>query len=214
LSQYVLGAACVLLSYLTGSIPSGYLVARVRGVNIQQVGSGNIGVTNVLRAVGTVPAILVAIADPLKGVLAALLPVWFGLGPWWVAACGIAVVLGNDYNVFLKFRGGKGIATSFGVLIVLNPVVALLSLFIGIYTIALGRFVSLGSLVGIGAAPLLLLLQGGSGPALFVMTLVLALIATWRHRDNIVRLAAGNENRLGRKRDPGLKTAAEVRPPR
>lgn len=194
----------MLLAYLTGSIPSGYIVARIRGVNIQQVGSGNIGVTNVLRAVGTVPAILVALADPLKGVLAALLAVWFGLSPWWTAACGLAVVLGNNWNVFLKFRGGKGIATSFGVLVVLNPLVALLSLFIGIYTIVLGRFVSLGSLVGIAAAPLLLLLQGGGEPAFTVMTFILALIATWRHRENIARLAAGNENRLGRKKDPRL----------
>src|SRR5690625_4400592 len=95
LSHYVLAAACVLVAYLIGSIPSGYLVARVRGVNIQQVGSGNIGVTNVLRSVGIVPAILVAVADPLKGVLAALLPLWFGLGPWGAAACGLAVVLGK-----------------------------------------------------------------------------------------------------------------------
>jgi len=213
LSQIMLGAACVLLAYLTGSIPSGYIVARVRGVNIQQVGSGNIGVTNVLRAVGTVPAVLVAVADPLKGVLAALLPLWFGLGPWWAAACGLAVVLGNDYNVFLKFRGGKGIATSFGVLIVFSPVSALVSLFLGIYAIALSRFVSLGSLIGLATAPLLQLLLPGTEPAYTVLAFALALLGTWRHRDNIARLAAGNENRLGRKADPKLDRAEDVTPP-
>ena len=91
LPDIVLAAACVLVAYLIGSIPSGYLVARVRGVNIQQVGSGNIGVTNVLRSVGVVPAVLVGLADPLKGIIAVLLPRLFGLDPTVIAISGMVV---------------------------------------------------------------------------------------------------------------------------
>lgn len=213
MTNTVYAVACVLIAYLVGSIPSGYVVARIRGVNIQQVGSGNIGVTNVLRSVGVIPAILVGIADPLKGVIAVLLPTLLGLNAWVTALAGLAVVVGNNYNVFLKFRGGKGIATSFGVMLAIYPLVALFSLLIGVYTIALGRLVSLGSLVGIFAAPLILFAQATAHPAYLSMTIVLMLLATWRHRDNLVRLARGTENRLERKKSGKFKDARDVRPP-
>lgn len=204
-----LTVTCVVIAYLLGTIPSGYLVARIRGVNIQQVGSGNIGATNVLRSVGLLPAILVVILDPLKGVLAVLLPMLLGVDAWGVAASGLAVVLGNNYNVFLKFRGGKGIATSIGVLIALSPAVGVVAVLAGVYTIALGRFVSLGSLVGIFVAPLILLLTGAAAPVL-ALGMALAALATWRHRENIVRLAAGSESRIGQRVKP---PAAPVAPP-
>src|SRR5690625_1969803 len=140
LSHYVLAAACVLVAYLIGSIPSGYLVARVRGVNIQQVGSGNIGVTNVLRSVGIVPAILVGLADPLKGIIAVLLPRLMCLDHALLALGGLGVGVGNNYNVFPGFRGGKGLATRLRVLVMIHPLTALFCLILGIYTIALGRF--------------------------------------------------------------------------
>lgn len=213
MSQYLQAAACVLIAYLVGTIPSGYVVARIRGVNIQQVGSGNIGVTNVLRSVGVVPAILVGIADPLKGALAVLLPRLLGLPAEAVALAGVAVILGNNYNVFLKFRGGKGIAASIGVLLAINPLAALLSVFVGIYTIFLGRLVSLGSLVGIITAPLFLLLMKNVPLPYLLMTTVLVLIATWRHRENIIRLANGTESRLGQKSTGRFSDASEVRPP-
>ncbi len=211
--EYLLAAACVVVAYLIGSIPSGYLVARIRGVNIQQVGSGNIGVTNVLRSVGVIPAILVGIADPVKGVVAILLPKLFGLDEITIALSGLAVVVGNNYNVFLKFKGGKGIATSFGVMVAVNPLTALFSLFIGLYTIALGRYVSLGSLAGIATAPLFMILQPDIHPAYLWLNVALVLLATWRHRENIVRLARGEENRLGRSPSGKYKTAASVTPP-
>ena len=104
----LLAAVTIAIGYFLGTIPSGLLVARVRGVNIQQVGSGNIGATNVLRALGVVPAIIVVVLDPLKGALAALLPGLIGLGPWVTALAGLAAVLGNNFNVLLGLRGGKG----------------------------------------------------------------------------------------------------------
>lgn len=201
-----------MVAYLLGTIPSGYIVARVRGVNIQQVGSGNIGATNVLRSVGVVPAILVAILDPLKGAAAVLLPMLLGLPPLTIAIAGFIAVVGNDYNAFLRFRGGKGIAASLGVLLAINPLVAGLSAAIGIYTMLLGRMVSLGSLVGIAVAPLFMIMNGAR-LEYTLMTVALAGLATWRHRDNLSRLAKGTENRLGRKRSGEFKEATDVRPP-
>ena len=116
----------MVVGYLLGTIPTGYLVARWRGVDIQQVGSGNIGATNVLRALGVLPAAMVMVLDPVKGALAALLPTVLGAGGWTVALSGLAAVVGNSFNVWLRLRGGKGIATSIGVFLVVDPLTAAL----------------------------------------------------------------------------------------
>lgn len=190
----------VLIGYFLGTIPSGYLVAKLHGVNIQQVGSGNIGATNVLRALGVVPAIIVVILDPLKGALATLLPMLLGVGPWGVALTGLAVVLGNNFNVLLKLRGGKGIATSIGVMLVLAPMAALFSILLGTFTILISRYVSLGSLVGMVALPLFLIARG-THPAYLLLGFALTALAIVRHRANIGRLLEGRESRLGERVD-------------
>ncbi len=193
----LLAAIIIVVAYFLGTIPSGYLVAKVRGVNIQQVGSGNIGATNVLRALGVVPAIIVVILDPLKGALATLLPGIAGLGPWVTALAGLAAVLGNDFNVLLRMKGGKGIATSIGVFMVIDPLTTLMCLVLGIFTILLSRYVSLGSLVGMAALPLFVIVQGEYiGPRLLLAAALFGL-AVYRHFSNIQRLVAGNERRLG-----------------
>ncbi|HEX7002812.1 MAG TPA: glycerol-3-phosphate 1-O-acyltransferase PlsY [Trueperaceae bacterium] len=189
----------VVIGYLAGSIPTGYLIAKAYGVNIQKVGSGNIGATNVLRAVGVGPAIVVALMDPLKGFLATLFPQLLGAGPWVVALTGLATVLGNNFNIFLKLKGGKGVATSLGVFLAVNPLVTGLAALLGLFTMALGRYVSLGSLVGLVAAPLMLLASGDPLPAQLFLALALALLTIYRHSDNISRLARGSERRLGEK---------------
>lgn len=193
----LLAAITIVVAYFLGTIPSGYLVAKVRGVNIQQVGSGNIGATNVLRALGVVPAVIVVILDPLKGALATLLPGIVGLGPWVTALAGLAAVLGNDFNVLLRMKGGKGIATSIGVVMVIDPLTTLMCLVLGVFTILLSRYVSLGSLVGMAALPLFVIVQGEYiGPRLLLAAALLGL-AVYRHSSNIQRLVAGNERRLG-----------------
>ncbi len=192
----LLAVLTMVIGYFLGTIPSGYLVAKLHGVNIQQVGSGNIGATNVLRALGVVPAIIVVILDPLKGALATLLPMLLGLGPWAVALTGLAVVLGNNFNVLLGLRGGKGIATSIGVFLVISPLVALFSLILGIFTILVSRYVSLGSLVGMVALPLFLIAREVHA-AYLVLGLAFTALAIVRHRANIRRLLAGKESRLG-----------------
>lgn len=193
-------AVFMVFGYLVGTIPTGYLVARARGVDIQTVGSGNIGATNVLRAMGLGPAIVVVAMDPLKGALATLLPLALGLDPWTVAFTGLATVLGNNFNVFLGLRGGKGIATSLGVFLVVNPMVAVVCAILGLFTIAASRYVSLGSLVGMVAGPLFLLASAVYPlPDLFLAA-CLALLAVVRHRENLQRLAAGTERRLNLRR--------------
>ena len=191
-----LAVVTMIIGYFLGTIPSGFLVAKLHGVNIQQVGSGNIGATYVLRALGVVPAIIVVILDPLKGALATLLPIALGVGPWGVALTGLAVVLGNNFNVLLGMRGGKGIATSIGVFLVLSPLVTVFSLALGLFTILVSRYVSLGSLVGMVALPLFLIAREVH-LAYLLLGIALTTLALLRHRANIRRLLAGKESRLG-----------------
>lgn len=192
----------LVVGYLVGTIPTGWLVARARGVDIQQVGSGNIGATNVLRAMGVGPALFVVLMDPVKGAMAAALPLLLGMDQWTVAATGLATVLGNNFNVFLGMRGGKGIATSLGVFLVVNPVVTVVAAVLGIFTIAIGRYVSLGSMVGMVSAPLFLLASGVFPVPDLALATILALLALYRHRENLRRLAKGTERRLGQPAPP------------
>ncbi len=189
----------MVVAYLLGSIPTGYLIARARGIDIQSVGSGNIGATNVLRSVGPVAAIVVVIMDPLKGFLAAILPLSLGMNHWAVALSILAVVLGNNFNIFLKMRGGKGIATSVGALLTIEPILMSLALVLGLTIILLARLVSLGSLVGGLAFPLFMLARGSFDLPYFLLSLILLTLAFWRHRDNVIKLMKGTERRIGEK---------------
>lgn len=191
-------AACLIIGYLLGSFPTGLLVARAYGVDIQKVGSGNIGATNVLRAVGLLPALIVVVADPLKAMLAVFIADLLSVSEWGVVLAGLAAVLGHNFNIFLGLRGGKGVATSLGVGLAVYPLITLAASAVGIFTIALGRYVSLGALVALFSAPLFLVMQPFTLPQL-VLLVALALLGIFRHRDNIVRLAQGTERRLGEK---------------
>ncbi|MEM7735842.1 MAG: glycerol-3-phosphate 1-O-acyltransferase PlsY [Deinococcota bacterium] len=188
----------IVMAYLLGSIPTGYIVARVNGVNIQQIGSGNIGATNVLRAVGRGAAAIVIIADPLKGMVAVWLAMLANLGGWGVVLCGLAAVLGNNFNIFLQLKGGKGIATSIGVFIALAPVSTSLGILMGVFAIVLCRYVSMGSMIGMSVTPLFLTLHRPefSVPKIF-LSVTLFLLSVLRHRNNLERLAKGTERRIG-----------------
>jgi len=200
LLDVALSVLCIVIGYFLGTIPTGFLVARLRGVDIQKVGSGNIGATNVLRALGTLPAIVVVVLDPLKGAIATLIPIFIGMDSWTIALAGLAAVLGNNFNVMLRLRGGKGIATSIGVFLVIDPFTSLLCIVLGIATILVSRMVSLGSLIGMFSLPLFVLAGGNFVmPHLFLAS-ALTTLAVFRHRDNIRRLLSGTERRLGEKR--------------
>ncbi|HET8986729.1 MAG TPA: glycerol-3-phosphate 1-O-acyltransferase PlsY [Trueperaceae bacterium] len=200
LLDVALSVLCIIVGYFLGTIPTGFLVAKLRGVDIQKVGSGNIGATNVLRALGTLPAIIVVILDPLKGALAALIPTLTGTDTWTIVLSGLAAVLGNNFNVLLRLRGGKGIATSIGVYLVIDPFTALLCIVLGVATILISRMVSLGSLVGMFSLPLFVLAGGNFVMPHLFLAFALTSLAVFRHRENIGRLLAGTERRLGEKR--------------
>ncbi len=183
--------------YLIGSIPTGYIVAKIMGVDIQKMGSGNIGATNIFRNLGLVPALIVVILDPIKGMLSVSIPMLLGMDSVAVALTALATLLGNLFNVFLGFKGGKGVATSLGIFLGIDPLITILAMFLGIATIALGRYVSLGSLVGVLSAPVMILARGSFIFPYFFLTIAIALLVFYKHRENIAKLAKGTERRLG-----------------
>lgn len=202
----------LLLAYLFGAIPAGAWVARYHGVDIKKVGSGNTGATNILRTLGAGPALLVAVFDVFKGGIAVLLARLFGIDGYLLGGVTLAAVLGHNYSVFLRFTGGKGVATSFGTLLFLDPLVALLAFPVGVLTMWLTRFVSAGSMIG-GLAAVVITIALGRPIWEILTLLVLAALIFWTHRENIKRLQAGNERRLGDKSPPSeaVKEASVTR---
>jgi glycerol-3-phosphate acyltransferase PlsY len=184
-------------AYVLGSIPTGLLVARARGIDIRTVGSGNIGATNVARALGKGWAIAVLIADALKGALpvcaARLWPAQ--VSPTTVALVGLAAIVGHMFTVFLRGHGGKGVATSLGVAIGLDPVLALGCLAVYAVAYAATRLSSVGSLLGIWTFPVAAVLRSGVAREFIALSIVVALLVTLRHRENIGRLIRGEEKR-------------------
>jgi glycerol-3-phosphate acyltransferase PlsY len=195
----------VLLAYLVGAIPTGFMIARARGVDIRAAGSGNIGATNVFRVLGRPAGVAVLLLDAAKGAIpCATLPplaLWVAGAaghpdPEWLGIiAGIAAVLGHNYTCWLRFKGGKGIATTAGVLAVLMPVALLTCLAAWLVVFLLTRYVSLGSLVASVALPLTVWWRGQSG-ALLAVALALGLLAIGKHRANIRRLLNGTESRF------------------
>ncbi len=191
----------ILLSYLLGSIPSGVLVARLGGgTDPRSVGSGNIGATNVLRAMGPGAAVATLAGDVLKGLLPPLAAGWLGGHPHLpLAAAGMAI-LGHNFPVFLGFRGGKGVATTFGAFLALDPLLAILALGVWVTGVAVSRYSSVGAIAAAAASPLLALLARRPASLTWFVAGAAALLLL-RHAGNLRRLWAGTENpiRLGRK---------------
>jgi glycerol-3-phosphate acyltransferase PlsY len=188
-------ALLALAAFLLGSVPTGLIVAQGRGIDPRKTGSGNIGATNVLRAAGKGPAILTLAGDILKGLAAVLLAAVCGEGVLATGFIGLAAVLGHDFSLFLKFKGGKGVATSLGVLALYAPQTGLFTGIIWLMTARLTRYSSLGALVSFGLMPLGIVLFDSREklPAALGMTALLFL----RHRDNISRLVRRAEPKIG-----------------
>jgi len=197
-------------AYLVGSIPVGFLVARLAGVDIRRHGSGNIGATNVLRSLGTAPAVATLLGDVAKGYAGAWLGSLAGAGPRWAAAGAVLVVVGNCWPVFLRFRGGKGVATGLGAFLRLAPWAIVPAAVVWLALLASFRFVSLASLCAALGLPLAVLALGYPA-ATAVAAAVVAAIVIGRHHQNIGRLLAGTENRLGRPRPGGGRPAGVAR---
>jgi len=194
----VLAAAA---AYVVGAVPVGYLVARLFGIaDIRRHGSGNIGATNVLRTAGRLPAIATLLGDIAKGYLAVALAGAVGGGePRALAVGAVAAVVGNCWSVFLGFRGGKGGATGLGALLRLTPLATLAALPVFVVVVATTRFVSLGSLLSAACVPFGAWALGSPRPAVAGAVAVAAIVVL-RHHENIARLRAGTEHRLGERR--------------
>jgi glycerol-3-phosphate acyltransferase PlsY len=196
-------AVALVLSYLLGSIPSAYLVGRANGVDLRTVGSGNLGATNVFRTLGWRWGLLVYVADLLKGVVPVIvLPTFAGVArgwPWGVVF-GVLAIVGHVRPIFLLGKGGgKGVATASGVFLALAPLAALAACIAFIVTVAVSRYVSLGSLVGALVLPVVLLVQEQTfSPLVWVSTAVGAFVF-YTHRANIGRLRRGEESKLGKR---------------
>jgi len=191
----------IVIGYLLGSFSTSYIAGRlVAGIDIRNHGSGNAGATNTFRVLGAKTAIPVFIVDVLKGVVSVWLGYWILNGnPWGGAIGGTAAIIGHNWPIYLRFRGGRGVATTIGVMFTIALLPTLFVALVAICVLAFTRYVSLASLTFTGILPIAILVDHLSF-VYFMFSLVLAALAFWRHRDNIRRLLSGTENRLGKNR--------------
>lgn len=191
----------VLGAYLLGSVPFGLLIGWCRGVDVRERGSRNIGATNVLRVVGKVEAAGTLLLDGLKGAAPVLAARALAAGDAWVAAAGLSAFLGHCFPVFLRFRGGKGVATGLGAVLAALPLVGLTAVLVWLLTALCFRYSSLAALVAAGSIPVATAAREGRGP-LLVFTVVLAALIVVRHHENIRRLWRGEEQKIGQRVAP------------
>ncbi len=196
----VVGLAIV--SYLIGSIPTGVLIAKgFYRVDLRTVGSGNIGATNVYRALGAVPSMLVLIGDTLKGAVPSMLGLFIGgtaMGVPYALVCGAAAVAGHNWPPALRFRGGKGVATSLGVILVLFPTETAVVFLLFLVLVMAFRYVSLGSIAAAGVFALMVVARWWpEDPWRVGFAVIASGILLVRHRQNIGRLVRGEERRFG-----------------
>ena len=195
----------IITAYLLGNISTSYIVAkRLAGVDIRTQGSGNAGSTNVLRTLGKKAGALTFIGDVLKGLIAVLIARFIAYGAnlddtTCAYLAVVAVVLGHNYPVFLGFKGGKGVATSLGSMLGMNPLVALLCLGFFIIIVAITKYVSLGSILGIGLSPVIMMINHNTKGVLVTLFLTISVAIT--HKENIKRLLNGTERKLGQKKN-------------
>jgi len=189
----------LLVGYGVGSLPLGYLVTnRITGIDLRRAGSGNVGATNVYRTAGLSLALIVMLVDITKGASSVMLAARMTSGAAAPVTAGVAAIIGHVYPVWLRFQGGKGVATACGVFWALAPVATALAAGIFLLVVWITRYVSLGSIVATAILPPLTWLTNEPTPVV-TGAIVAALLVVERHRSNLVRLQAGTERRLGQK---------------
>jgi len=186
----------IIFAYLLGSVPSGYVLGKIAGVDVRTVGSGNVGATNVARAAGKSLGVLTLIFDAAKGFVAVIAAQRLGLSDAFVALSAIAAFLGHLYPVYLRFKGGKGVATGLGALLALAPMATLVLVVVFVLVVGISRIVSIGSIAAALATPLVLWFFQ-QPPAIVYMGGFIGCMSIVRHRGNIQRLLAGSEPRFG-----------------
>lgn len=189
----------IVAAYLVGSIDFAVIVGRMYGVDIHQEGSGNPGMSNVLRTMGRVPAAMVFIGDTLKGTIGAAMG-WVASGSpdpavHWAFLAGLAAVVGHCYPIFHGFKGGKGVATGGGVLLFTVPIVAVIEIAVWFLVFWLTKTASIGSMVIVVITIPMLIWQGVTGLSLVWVALIITLVI-WRHRGNIKRMLSGSEEKV------------------
>jgi glycerol-3-phosphate acyltransferase PlsY len=187
-------------AYLFGAVPFGLLIAKTRGIDIRAHGSGNIGATNVFRVLGKGWGIFTFTLDALKGFIPAYaLPLLVDIDPDWGVLFGFAAILGHTFPIYLKFKGGKGVATSAGMLLGIAPLAVLIGLVCWILCMILSRYVSLSSIVAAITVAIAVWMLDPAALVVNIALTVLAVLVIWLHRTNIKRLINGSENRFGKK---------------
>jgi acyl phosphate:glycerol-3-phosphate acyltransferase len=189
-------ALLVLLGYVLGSVPTGLLVGWAFGVDVRKVGSGNIGMANVLRAAGKWPAALTMLGDMLKGLVPVVVARNIVENPWILAAVALVAVFGHCWSVFLGFRGGKGVATGAGTSIGLAPLVGLSLFALWWIVVLLSRYTSLGAIAVMLVSPIAFWLSGQPLPYV-LYTVIGGGLVLWRHRENARALMKGTERKIG-----------------
>ncbi|MEK6698648.1 MAG: glycerol-3-phosphate 1-O-acyltransferase PlsY [Nitrospirota bacterium] len=190
----------IVIAYLLGAVPFGLLFTRIfSGIDVRSVGSGNIGATNVLRAAGKKAAIFTLLADALKGLLPVLAVRALFQDDSVTVLTGAAAILGHNFPVYLRFKGGKGVATSFGVVLAVSPWIGLASLLTWLAAAA-WRYSSLSALIAYALYPVLTFLFRPDSRPLGLLSLFVSGMIYYRHRDNIKRLFAGTESKIGEKK--------------
>ena len=194
-----MGLFSLILGYLLGSIPSGWLAGRwLKGIDLRELGSGSTGATNVLRQVGKGPALVVFLIDVGKGAAAVLIARALGLGDWIQVLAGLTALAGHIWPVWLNFKGGKAVATGFGMFLGLAWPVGLASFGVFLLTLWLFRIVSLSSVLAAVSLPLLMISFSGIGSYILIALVAMGLVL-WRHRSNLARILEGSEPKVGQK---------------
>lgn len=193
-------------AYVAGSFPTSYLASRIAGIDLRQHGSKNLGATNVYRVLGWKYAVPVGLVDVAKGAVPVLLAsARAGQGSWIPVLVGCAAVAGHVFSVFLKFRGGKGVATAAGAVLGLAPTSLAAAAVVWIAVLASTGFVSLASILGALTFPLAVRFLAPEATNVFWIGIVLAVFIVFTHRGNVARLLSGTENRFGRRTKAGQK---------
>lgn len=197
-SLFELGwVALLLAAYLLGSVPYGYIVGRIRGLDVRQHGSGNIGASNVMRLLGVPAGILVLLLDASKGYLGVAMMRMAGFDmPELLLLAGLCAVVGHTWSVFLRFRGGRGVASSLGVVIALAPTVAGIAFLSWVIVLVLTRYISLASVIAGAVLPIAMILL--KQPGVYILGgFVIFILDVYRHVPNFRRLMAGTEPKIG-----------------